>query len=92
MKLTITGFFDYKKTLDQSIETLKNKKNQLSTLALRQYEGRSLIEMNDQDIKNLLTKLKSDKIELSMLDTMIEPYPIESKKSIKKHLISLDIW
>lgn len=85
MKLTITGFFDYKKTLDQSIET--TKKNQLSTLALRQYEGRSLIEMNDQDIKNLLTKLKSDKIELSMLDTMIEPYPIESKK---KHQEALD--
>ena len=78
MKLTITGFFDYKKTLDQSIETLK--RNQLSTLALRQYGNKPLIEMNDQDIRDLLTKLKTEKIELSMIDTMIKAYPIESKK------------
>lgn len=84
MKLMITGFFDYKKTLDQSIETIK--RNQLSTLALRSYEGRSLIEMNDQDVRNLLAKLKYDKIELSIIDTMIKPYPIESKKQHQEAL------
>ncbi len=85
MKLTMTGFFDEKKSLKDTIEILK--RNQLTAIALRTYEGRPLIEMNDQDIHDLQSKLKQEKIEISVIDTMIEPYPIESKK---KHTEALD--
>lgn len=78
MKLTLTGFFDEYKSLSKSIDVLK--RNQLSTLAVKTYNGRPLIELNDQDIFNLQSELKQNKIEISMIDTMIKPYPIESKK------------
>ncbi|MDY0338590.1 MAG: hypothetical protein WC134_02780 [Acholeplasmataceae bacterium] len=84
MKLTITGYFDLNPSLDDTIEILK--RNQLSHVILRAYNHRPLLEMNDQDIRELQSKLKNKKIEIAMLDTMIEPYPIESKKKQKEAL------
>lgn len=84
MKLTMTGFFDYKNSIDHAIEAVK--RNQLSFLAIRQYQGRPIIEMNDSDIKDVQSKLKNDKIELVLMDTMIKPYPIESKKNHQEAL------
>ncbi len=87
MKATITGFFDRAQDLERTIEIVKE--NKLTHIALRRFKGRSLIEMSDAEIKELQAKLRSERIDISIIDTAIKPYDVTSKS---RHAEALDAF
>jgi len=87
MKPIITGFLDFdgKSTFAEQIELAT--KLQLNYICLRKYNQRPLIEIDDKEIKTLLSTLKETKLKIAIIDTNIDSYDINDDK---KHSNALD--
>lgn len=83
MKQTITGFFS--QDLDQAIEVAK--RNNLRAICLASYQNKPIIEMSDADVRDLLTKLKKEKLDIALIDAGIKPYRVDQRNA---HLEALD--
>jgi sugar phosphate isomerase/epimerase len=87
MKPTITGFLDHqgKSTFDEQIALLL--KHNLDTICLKSYNNRPIIELSENDFKQIIQTTKDAKIKIGIIDTGIQSYDLYDDK---KHKDSLD--
>ncbi len=87
MKPTITGYLDLggMASFDEQIQRAKT--HNISTICLKKYNQRPLIELSESEIKHLISSLKDAKLKISILDTNINSYDINDDR---KHSIALD--
>ena len=87
MRTTITGYLDLggKATFEQQIE--QAKKHGINAICLKKYNNSPLIELNEGEIKHIISALKDAKLKISIIDTNIASYDINDDR---KHSIALD--
>jgi sugar phosphate isomerase/epimerase len=87
MRPIITGFLDHDGTLsfDEQIELIN--KHKLSSICLRQYNQKPLIELKDGEIKKMIASLKEQKIKVAIIDTNNRSFDIYDDR---KHDETLD--
>jgi sugar phosphate isomerase/epimerase len=87
MKPTITGFFDHqgKSSFDEQIASAL--KHQIDTICLKTYNNRPIIELSDDDFKEIIQTIKDTKIKIGIIDTNILSYDLYDDR---KHRDALD--
>ena len=78
MKPTITGFFDHdgKNSFEEQLKFAQ--KHQLDAISIRYYDHKPLLETSEKEVKQMIQLLKTYKIKLGLLDTMIGHYDLNS--------------
>ncbi|HBG32690.1 MAG TPA: hypothetical protein DEG42_01890 [Acholeplasmataceae bacterium] len=87
MKPIITGFLDHqgKSTFDEQIALAL--KHHIDTICLKTYNNRPIIEISDNDLKQIIQTTKDAKIKIGVIDTGIMSYDLYDDK---KHKDALD--
>lgn len=86
MKAIITGFLDSNKDLSFDEQLDLAIKNQMSSICLRMYKKRPLIELKDSELKEIVEILKNKKMKIAFIDTNIKSYDINNDSRHKEAL------
>jgi sugar phosphate isomerase/epimerase len=86
MKPILTGFFDFYQNITFEEMILFTDKYELDQLCIRSYQKKPLLEVTDNDIKNMLQSLKSAKNKIAIIDTGIKPYDIHQESKFQTAL------
>ncbi|MCR3906297.1 MAG: sugar phosphate isomerase/epimerase [Tenericutes bacterium] len=81
MRPIIAGFLDQDGTssFDEQIELVN--KHKLSSICLRQYNQKPLIELKDSEIKKIMSTLKEQKLKIAIIDTNNKSYDIYNDRN-----------
>lgn len=86
MKPILTGFFDQHQPLSFDEMIMFTERFQLDQLCLRGYQKKPMIEVNESDIKQMLTSLKTAKNKIALIDTQIKTYDIHQEQKFNEAL------
>ena len=84
MKQILTGFLDQEGSIGFSEQLKLAHKHHIDHISLRYYNQKPLIEISDKEIKEIQKSLKEHKMKISLIDTLIKSYDINSDAKQKE--------
>ena len=87
MKPTITGYLNLGGKADFNQQIQQAERHNINSICLKKYNQSPLIELNEGEIKHLISSLKDAKLKISVIDTNIDSFDINDDR---KYSIALD--